>query len=499
MTTTGDLCADALRVVKTLDPAAMTGEEAARVVADLSVVEKAAATGRMFAAVRVAKTDAWRGQGHASAADWLAAQAGISVSAAHAQLGTARKANQLPKTKAAMDNGELSPDQAGAVTDGAAADPSAEDDLLEAAANDTNKALKDKAAKAKAAATDSAERERQIRRSRCRRIRIGGDGAGSLWIQGPAVDIVKLQALLRPFDEQVFRSGRTDGTRDTFDNRQYDSFFALVHHLTGIDFSTTLTAAPESGATPAPSSEPERVRAPAPGAAGPSPARTGHVMAPRDTGTDIDADPEATARATASATAPRPSPPAAAPKPPGGNNVKVIVRIDHAALARGHTIAGETCEVAGLGPIPVSAAKELMRDAFLAAVVTKGRDVVNVAHLGRGLSAHQRTAIEAMGLRCTNIACNKTIAIQIDHRVPYATEQITELSNQDPLCPDCHRRKTHHGWNLEPGHGARAFLPPDPTPTPTHGHATGPVTDAQADEIERRLKRRLGLGQPTRC
>jgi len=130
------------------------------------------------------------------------------------------------------------------------------------------------------------------------------------------------------------------------------------------------------------------------------------------------------------------------------------VLIDHTALARGHTIASETCQVTGLGPISVTTAKHLMADAFLAAVITKGRDVVNVAHLGRGLNADQRTAIEATGLRCSNRACNKTIAIQIDHRQPYADDPQTKLDNQDPLCPNCHRHKTHHGWHLEPGSAA---------------------------------------------
>ncbi|MBX3284638.1 MAG: HNH endonuclease [Actinobacteria bacterium] len=76
--------------------------------------------------------------------------------------------------------------------------------------------------------------------------------------------------------------------------------------------------------------------------------------------------------------------------------------------------------------------------------------------------AHQRTAIEALGLRCSNRACNRTIALQIDHRVPYAEQPETRLDNQDPLCPDCHRRKTHHGWHLEPGTGPRRLLPPQP-------------------------------------
>ena len=163
---TAELRASVLSLVAALDPAVLSGESAALVVRDLAVIEKAAATGRMFAALRVAQSDAWRGQGHASAADWLAAQCGITVREAASQLGTAKKAEDLPKTKAAMRKGDLSPDQAEAVTGAAAADPGVEDSLLDSARNDTTSQLRDKAAKAKAAATDSATRERRIRAAR---------------------------------------------------------------------------------------------------------------------------------------------------------------------------------------------------------------------------------------------------------------------------------------------------------------------------------------------
>jgi hypothetical protein len=103
---------------------------------------------------------------------------------------------------------------------------------------------------------------------------------------------------------------------------------------------------------------------------------------------------------------------------------------------------------------------------------------VNVAHHGRGLNAHQRTALEADGVRCANVACNRTVAIQIDHRRPYADDPVTDLANQDPLCPDCHRRKTHHGWRLAPGTGRRRFIPPtdERSADPDHAPAWGPTS-----------------------
>ena len=412
-------------VLEDFHPETMTGEQAAAAVERFGAIERAAAAGRMLATRRVEQTDAWRGQGHLSTSDWAAAKAGISVRAAASQLSTAKKAERLPKTQLAMRRGELSPDQAGAVTDAATADPSAEDDLLDMAANDTTANLKREAARRKAAATDRPERERRNRAQRSVRRYTDSEGAYNLHLRGPASDGVRLDARLRPYDEQAFRTARTDGVRDSYENRAYDAFFALLddQQEAGSQLATQPSDEPAAASTPTASSG-----SPAKPAEGPA--------------TDA------------------PAAPAKAKKPPGGNNIKVIVRIDHTALARGHTIAGETCDVAGLGPIPVSAAKELMADAFIAAVITKGRDVINAAHLGRGLNAHQRTAIEAIGLRCSNIACNRTIATQIDHRVTYNDDQITKLDNQDPFCPVDHNRKTNHGWNLEEGTGPRRFLPP---------------------------------------
>ena len=69
-------------------------------------------------------------------------------------------------------------------------------------------------------------------------------------------------------------------------------------------------------------------------------------------------------------------PPQAAP--PARAGVKVIVRVDLAALLGGYPIEGETCEIAGFGPVAVSAVGDLIDtgDPLLAAVVTRGEAVV---------------------------------------------------------------------------------------------------------------------------
>jgi hypothetical protein len=421
MSMTSELKDQALRVAGSVDPDLMTGSQAADAVEDLAVADKAVAGTLLFLALRVAKTNAWQGRGFKTAAEWLASVAGISVSEAARHLGTARRAEDLPKTKDAMKQGKISPDQAEPVADAATADPTAEQDLLDLAERDTNKNLKDEAAKRKAAVTDTETRDRRIHRERSKRTWIDRDGAWNLHLRGTAADGARFDEQNRPYEEQAFRTGRTDGVRDSFENRGYDAVMALL---------------------------------------GIRPLHSGSAVEPA---------------------APVPAP----AKVPGGANTKVIVRIDHTALLRGRTVAGETCEVAGLGPISVNAAKDLMGDAFLAAVITKGHDVVNVAHLGRGPNAYQRTALQATGTACTNIGCNRTVNVQVDHRVPYAANPETKLGNLDPLCAgagSCHHLKTHEGHELEAGTGRRRLLPPDHPDHPKNRARTGDTGPPQVEQ-----------------
>jgi hypothetical protein len=73
------------------------------------------------------------------------------------------------------------------------------------------------------------------------------------------------------------------------------------------------------------------------------------------------------------------------------SRAKTIVRVELEALLRGRATEGEVCEIAGFGPVAVSAVRELLDcgDPFLAAVVTKGEQVVGMAHLGRRPTAAQ--------------------------------------------------------------------------------------------------------------
>ena len=162
----------------------------------------------------------------------------------------------------------------------------------------------------------------------------------------------------------------------------------------------------------------------------------------------------------------------------GGGGAKasydVMVRVDLPALLRGYAIEGETCELPGFGPVAPQAVYDMIDsgDAFLKAVVTKGKDVTGVAHLGRKPTAHQRSALDFLFPTCAAEGCGVRAGfLQTDHRVGWAESHVTMFDLLDRLCPHHHRMKTNQGWALAGGRGKRPFVPPD---DPRHHRNAGP-------------------------
>jgi hypothetical protein len=162
----------------------------------------------------------------------------------------------------------------------------------------------------------------------------------------------------------------------------------------------------------------------------------------------------------------------------GGGSVrrgrtKTIVRVDLFALLRGRAVEGEVCEIAGFGPVAVSAVRDLLDtgDPFLAAVVTNGEPVVGVAHLGRRPNAHQQTALEWLYPTCAVEGCSASTWLENDHRVEWATNHLTVFDLLDRLCSHHHDLKSLDNWALVDGRGKRAFVPPDDPRHPRNAHA----------------------------
>jgi len=149
---------------------------------------------------------------------------------------------------------------------------------------------------------------------------------------------------------------------------------------------------------------------------------------------------------------------------------KVVAFIDAEALNRGSVEGEETCEIAGVGPVAVSAVRRLLSDAFLTLVFRKGTDVLNVTHLGRQVTAAQRTALEARGCRCER--CGSRHLLDIDHNEGWTLTHDTRVEDLSWLCWHCHELKTRHHLRLVGPVGAKRLVRRDGTdwdPPPEEG------------------------------
>jgi hypothetical protein len=148
-------------------------------------------------------------------------------------------------------------------------------------------------------------------------------------------------------------------------------------------------------------------------------------------------------------------------KPP---EVRVVV--DGSALARGHTRAGERCEIDGIGPAPVTTALALLDDARVTLMACDCADISAVSRPTRVIPAKLRRALEARYPVCAVKSCDNERRLEIDHVVPLAKGGRTELANLWRLCPHHHALKTHSAWAVVGSARCRDLVPPDRARTP---------------------------------
>lgn len=372
------------------------------------------------AARRVGATGAHRRCGDRTPAHHLARLAGVGLGAARSALEVAAAGDVLAATDRAFRSGTLSVRQAAAICGAALVDRSAESRLLELATVRGIGQLEDECARARAAAApdDEAERHRRARHQRGAWRHTTRDGSAEIRFRSSTDDVAEAWAIIAAFRDRLFHQGTSgaDGEQPTFDQRAADGFMDVCRAAAGGGVLTPQAqpSLPLDGLEPA--------------------------------------------------------------RPPAPAN-KVVVRVDLAALLRGYPSGGEVCDIAGYGPVPVAAVRDMMAtgDPFLAAVVTKGHDVHTVAHLGRRPTAHQRTALDWLDPRCRAEGCDRTMGLEIDHRVDWSHTEVTLLRWLDWLCTHHHRLKSGQGWRLVYGKGIRAFVPPNDPRHPNNSPPPPPL------------------------
>jgi hypothetical protein len=371
-------------VLAELEPARLSGADAARMLEAFTEVERIGAAGKTLAARRVEDSNHWRDGGHRTAASWVAAKTGTGLGAALDTLNTAARLEELPATAEAFREGRLSEDQVKEIGAAAEADPAAEDGLLATARSGSFRALRESCRQVRsAAAPDPNSDYERIRASRYWRRWSDADGAyrGDLRLTPDAG--ARVDAAVGAKVTQLFEEARRAGRRESPAAYAAD---ALVELVCG---------------TPGQASD-------------------------------------------------------------GRGGAMVHVRVDYSALVRGRVEAGEVCAIPGIGPIPVATARRLADDAVLKVLVTNGVDVVAVAHAGRTIPAHMRTALEERDPKCCVPSCEILHGLEIDHRIPWAEGGPTSLENLARLCSWHHYQKTHCAFRLEGVPGAWSWHPPEP-------------------------------------
>ncbi|QYG91368.1 hypothetical protein HC251_02230 [Iamia sp. SCSIO 61187] len=358
------------------------------------------------------------------------------------------------------------------MAEAAAVDPEAEQGLVDTARSSDLRATQDEARRAIVRADErSGERALRVHRRRSLKTWLSVDGEGHGVWNIPAEAHHRFLAALEPYRRQAFRDARANGVRLSDEALMADALDMLARDVL-LDLGE---AAPGQDGPP--------TSAPQPAPSGPD---AGDGSGSADGREGADADGEASTLfgtedhhddAPAAGGDPRgpaghPGPHRPRPAPPRRRHRRapnqVMVMIDFDALRRGFAEEEETCEITGLGPIPVALARHMMDDALLRLVVT-GTDVTVVSSQRRYVPADLRAAIWARdGGTCVVPGCHATRGLEIDHcRIDFARDGPTALWNSALLCRVHHVLKTIGGWTLAGGHEEGwTFTPPEGRPSP---------------------------------
>ena len=381
------------------DPDAIPDSDVAGLVVDLGRAGRLVDGMLTRAARRATETSAHETTGAKDAASLIATAIGTSTAAAKKMLKTSAQLMDQPDVDKAVTDGTLSTDQAVVVSETVADAPEKASELIGGAGEQTLAELRKKARDIRTAADPDREttRRRHLAR-RAFRSWTETDGEWEAFMQGPGDLGARIEAALRGEHDAVFRTAHAAGQREDDACYRFDALLNLLegHVTTNSERADGSEQVPDAPSTPAR-----------------QPSRT-------------------------------------------GRQTKVIIRVDGSALVRGEVHEGETCEIAGIGQVALSAVREQIPDAHITYVITSAQDVT-VAHLGRQVTAHQRTALEARGYQCEVPGCTADHLLEIDHITGWAITRQTRLSDLAWLCTTHHRQKSRRHYRLLGPPGQRTW------------------------------------------
>ena len=474
------------------DARTLTAAHASQMIGLWAQIEASVASIKALTAARAAEGRTWEHDGYRSPSEQLAARAGMSPAAAKRALETGRRLVDQPEVAAAALAGRVSLEQATAIADGVAADPTKAAALIDKAQHSSLPELNEEVAKVKAATGDAEQRRANRHTKRSLRRWSDRDGAFHTHLYGHPEDGARLWQMLDPIRRRLNMARRESGAPvETLDALDYDALITMATIATGTDAELTLADLVELGLFPQ-----LDTLVPAPRAIPPPPPRT---LSPPGVEPDLFSTTTTAVDTVDAPPAPAGSKPRRGRKKLAGSPIRVMIRVDLDVLLRGVAVDGELCEIPGYGPVPVSVVKDLTAtgNAFFIAVLTKAHAVVAVSHLGRHPNAYQRSALDFLHPTCAVEGCSSRDGLEYDHRLDFAKTHFTAFDFLDKLCRHHHRQKTDHGWALVDGRGKRAFVPPTTAATPAtpqqprhqphypHNHTTHPPLAVYEPETPR--------------
>ena len=498
-------------VVADLDPARLTGADAAGLYASLVGLERLVVAGKTLLAPRIEGSGVWRDGGHRSAAVMLASLEGVATGQAQNTLVNGQRLSQLPGTEAALRTGVLSGPKVTELTGAGVLAPEREAELLAGAEEAPLQAVRERCQRSRATSGSEDPRARVIRIRAARHFSSWTDGEGAFCYQGRDT-LDRGAQILSHLDQVATRLRRTrraagDGQDGPERAVRADAFYALLtrrHPDTGAPLSPRPRPTSATGSAPGPDPGRRRRRrrgrpTPTPGSRTPPEPPSGRTPTPgprtpptghRRCHLRPDTDATATGRRRPPPTRGRPpdDPSSLIDGPP---TCSVIVRVDRDALLRGHTEGDECCEIDNQGPIPVAMARDLANDSFLRIVFHEAGDIRAVCHLGRTINQQLRTALVFRDRTCVVPGCGTSFGLEIDHIVPFAEGGPTTLDNLALLCHHHHFLKTYEGWVLSSeGTGPMGTPRWRFEPQPAFGQEPGLGMDTDEERDKRKRDRR---------
>ncbi len=227
--------------VGSLEPETYSPRDVPVLLGRVARAEKLCAAARLLLARRAATLHSDERHGAVSSARWLAGQSGDGIGVARRDLEIAAKLSSQPELEQALRSGDISPSQASVLLPALEADPAAASELLEAAAREQLKVLRERCQSVVASRrTEEEASAREARLREQRHLRFGTTFEGAITIRGELAPLegAVVRNALEAMSREIFVEARRAGRRESHEAYLADGLVSLCGSRSGPASST---------------------------------------------------------------------------------------------------------------------------------------------------------------------------------------------------------------------------------------------------------------------